>query len=137
VVSGPLRGTDAIASISARKSPTACHRRFGFFSRHRRSSSASPWIEIRRQRRQIRLACQGRGEDRLRNVARAGLKAGPYRIHRFRKAEIEDLHSLARRDLHVRRFQIAVDDALFVRRLERVGDLLRNRKRFFDRDRRG
>ena len=31
-MAGPPLGAATIASISARKSPTACHRRFGFFS---------------------------------------------------------------------------------------------------------
>ena len=40
-----------------------------------------------------------------------------------------------RRDLDVGRFQIAVDDALLVRRFERLGDLARDRERLRDRQR--
>ena len=36
---GPSRGAAATISSSARKSATACHRRFGFFSRQRCSNS--------------------------------------------------------------------------------------------------
>ena len=39
------------------------------------------------------------------------------------------------RDLDVGRLQIAMDDALLVRRLERVGDLPRDRQRVVDRQR--
>ena len=39
------------------------------------------------------------------------------------ESKVEDLRLTARGDEDVRRFQIAVDDALRVRRFERVGDL--------------
>ena len=58
-IAGAARGAAAIASISTRKSPTACHRFFGFFSRHRRRSSGHPRVQIRRQQVQVGLACRG------------------------------------------------------------------------------
>ena len=51
------------------------------------------------------------------------------------EAEVEDLHLAVRRDLHVGGLQVAVDDALLVRLLERLGDLPRDRERLVDRDR--
>jgi hypothetical protein len=50
----------------------------------------------------------------------------------LREAEVEDLHPPVRRDLHVRRLQVPVDDPLLVRRLQRLGDLAGKRKRFFE-----
>ena len=41
----------------------------------------------------------------------------------FREAEVQDFHRAVRPKLDVRRFQIAVDDPLLVRRFERLGDL--------------
>ena len=46
----------------------------------------------------------------------------------LRQPEVEHLHRAVRRDLDVGRFQIAVDDALLVCRLERLGDLARDRE---------
>jgi len=47
------------------------------------------------------------------------------RIDRLRDAEVEHLHDTGRCDQDVGRLQVAVDDAAFVRRLERARDLLR------------
>ena len=55
--------------------------------------------------------------------------------HGFRQPEVEHLHRAVIPYLDVRRLQIAMDDSLFVRGLERLGDLLRNRQRLVDRDR--
>ena len=51
------------------------------------------------------------------------------RIHGFRQTEVEHLHRAVGADFDVLRLQIAMDDAGFVRGLERVGDLLRDRQR--------
>ena len=56
-------------------------------------------------------------------------------LHRFRQAEVEHLHRAVGADLDVRGFQVAMDDALLVRRFQRLGNLLRDRQRFVDRDR--
>ena len=50
-------------------------------------------------------------------------------IREFRQPEIEHLDDAVRRDLHVRRLQVAMDDALLVRRFERVDHLACNAKR--------
>jgi hypothetical protein len=49
------------------------------------------------------------------------------------QSEVEHLHDAVGRDLHVRRFQVAVNDSLLVRRVERGGDLLRDLQRLDDR----
>ena len=48
------------------------------------------------------------------------------------EAEVEDLHDALRCDLDVGRFQIAVDDAALVSRVERIGNLPRNGERLGD-----
>ena len=53
----------------------------------------------------------------------------------LRQPEVEHLHGVVRRDLDVRRFQIAVDDALLVGRFERLRDLARDRERLLNRQR--
>jgi hypothetical protein len=45
---------------------------------------------------------------------------------RFSQSEIQHLHRAIGRQLDIRRFQVAVNDAAFVRRFERIGDLLRD-----------
>ena len=52
---------------------------------------------------------------------------------RLGEAEVEHLHRAVGADLDVGRLQVAVDDPLLVRRLERFGDLPRDRQRFIDR----
>ena len=57
-------------------------------------------------------------------------------IARYRRQpEIEHLHHALRCELDIRRLQVAVDDAFLVRRLERVGDLLRIVQRGIERQR--
>ena len=56
-------------------------------------------------------------------------------LPRLGEPEIEDLDDPVVGELDVGRFEIAVDDARFVGRLERLGDLSRDRDRFVDRDR--
>ncbi len=56
-------------------------------------------------------------------------------INRARQPEIQHLHRAVRTYLHVRGLEIAVNDALLVRRLERLGDLPRNRQRLVERKR--
>ena len=51
------------------------------------------------------------------------------------QAEVEHLDHAIGRDLDVGRLQIAMDDALLVRRFERLGDLPRNRHRLVQRQR--
>ena len=46
------------------------------------------------------------------------------------QAEVEDLYRAVGRDLDIGRLQVAVDDAFFVRRVERVRDLARDRAVF-------
>ena len=43
--------------------------------------------------------------------------------------EVQDLDHLRRRDLHVRGLQIAMDDSLVMRSLQRLGDLTGDRER--------
>ena len=48
---------------------------------------------------------------------------------RFRQPEVEHFHDAGGRHLDIGRLEIAMDDALVVRRLERFGDLPRHRQR--------
>ena len=54
------------------------------------------------------------------------------RIQRFREPEIEHLDGAVVAYLDVRRFEIAMDDALVVRDFERFGNLASDRQRFVD-----
>ena len=63
------------------------------------------------------------------------LEAGPDGLHRLRQPEVQHLHRAVWPKLDVRGFEVAVDDPLLVRGFERVGDLLRDRQRFVERDR--
>jgi hypothetical protein len=54
---------------------------------------------------------------------------------RLCQSEIEHFHLAVGRELDVRRLQVAVNDAAFVRRFERLRDLLRNLQSFIDRNR--
>ena len=51
------------------------------------------------------------------------------RFHCFREPEVEHLDGAVVAQFDVRGFQIAVDDAVLVRRLQRLGDLFGNRQR--------
>jgi hypothetical protein len=64
---------------------------------------------------------------RLREARRTGVVR-----HQLRQPEVEDLHHAVFRERDVGRLQIPVDDASFVRRVERVGQLTRNADRFVD-----
>jgi len=55
------------------------------------------------------------------------------RLERLGQPEVQHLHRAVGSHLHVGRLQIAVDDALLVRRLERIGNLLRDREGLVDR----
>ena len=59
--------------------------------------------------------------------------AVPRRRSRLRQTEVEDLHDPVGRDLDIGGLQIAVDDALLVRRVERFGDLPRDGQRLVER----
>ena len=72
-----------------------------------------------------------RHRRRLRYVRRSRLVS---RV-RLREAEIEHLDLAVLRELDVRRFQVAVDDALLVSLFEGLGDLPRDLDRFVDRNR--
>ena len=67
-----------------------------------------------------------RGRGGAVGAADAGCRA-------FRQAEIEQLHAAFRRDLHVRRLHVAMDDAFAVCGRERLGEVARNSQRFRDR----
>ncbi len=73
----------------------------------------------------------GRGADARRAAEACGLLGA----ERFREPEVEHLHLAVGRELHVRGFEIAVHDAFFVRRLERVRDLARDLDRLGHGDR--
>jgi hypothetical protein len=60
------------------------------------------------------------------------LQVGRYGL---REAEVQHLHRAVGADLDVCRLQISVDDALFVRGFEGLGDLSGDRKRVGERDR--
>ena len=55
----------------------------------------------------------------------------------FREAEVQELDAPVGRDFDVGGLEVAVDDPLLVRRLERLGDLLRVGERFFEGERAG
>ncbi len=57
------------------------------------------------------------------------------RVHRLRQAEVEDLDLVVCRDLDVRGFQIAMNDASLVRRLEGFGNLHGDAERCLHRNR--
>jgi hypothetical protein len=54
---------------------------------------------------------------------------------RLRQPEVEDFDDALRRDLDIRRLEIAVNDSFVVRRFECLGDLPRDRQGIDDRDR--
>ena len=53
-------------------------------------------------------------------------------LDRFRQAEVEDLHRAVGADLDIGWLQVAMNDAVFVRGFERLGNLLRDRQRFVE-----
>ena len=63
------------------------------------------------------------------------MKSAPRRSKIFAKPEVQHLHGAVGAHLDVGGLQIAVNDALLVRRFERLGDLLRDRQRLVDRNR--
>jgi hypothetical protein len=76
-----------------------------------------------------------RRQAECRRLREAGRRARRLALERFGEAEVEHLHAPLGRHLHVRRLEVAVDDALLVRRVERAGDLDRDRERLVDRQR--
>jgi hypothetical protein len=73
----------------------------------------------------------GNGERRrMREVAH-----GRSSLHEPGEAEVEHFHGAVGRDLHVRRLEVAMADALVVGRLQRLDDLLRDGERLLDRNR--
>ena len=65
----------------------------------------------------------------------ASALAAPRRLQRLRQPEVEHLHRAVGAHLDVGRLEIAMDDALLVRRFERLGDLPRDRQRLVERNR--
>src|SRR5262249_13297241 len=53
-------------------------------------------------------------------------------VERFRESEVEDLDFALRRDLHIARLQIAMNDAFLVRRFQRFAYAVRNFERLVD-----
>ncbi len=80
-------------------------------------------------------------DSRLRRVGREGggvldLRGrGARRVHRLGEAEVEDLDLSVGRELHVGGLEVAVDDPLLVRGLERLGDLPRDGEGLVERER--
>ena len=54
------------------------------------------------------------------------------RVYCFREPKVQYLHRTVAAYLDVRRFEIAMNDSLLVRGLERVGDLFRDRQGFVE-----
>ena len=78
---------------------------------------------------------RGRSEHRARfrlHRAAQGRRAVRRGLFAACEAEVEELHPAVRRDFHVRGLEVAVDDALVVRRGECLGDLAGKRKRFLE-----
>ena len=73
-----------------------------------------------------------RDRRRLRHVRRSRAPTGSIA---FARPKSSTFTVPSGRDLDVRGLQIAVDDALLVRRFQRLRDLLRDRQRFVERDR--
>ena len=67
--------------------------------------------------------------------APGGLTSGRRGLSGFRQPEVEHLHGAVRADFDVRRLQITMDDALLVRRLQRLGDLFRDQQCLVEWDR--
>ena len=74
---------------------------------------------------------RGRQGGRLRRIAGAAARVG---VQRLGQAEVQHLDRALARELDVLRFQVAMDDAALVRRLERFGNLQRDRQRLFERN---
>ncbi len=72
------------------------------------------------------LRQRGRGNGRGQRVVHAA--AAPVRLHRLGQPEVQHLHGAVGPHLDVGGLQIAMDDALLVRRLQRLGDLRRDRQ---------
>ncbi len=77
----------------------------------------------------------GVGERRRLRQVGGGRDSPTLAAPRLGQAEVEDLDLPVRRHLHVRGLEVAVDDALLVRLLEGLGDLLRDGDRLVDRNR--
>jgi hypothetical protein len=75
------------------------------------------------------------GEFAARPSAGCRLPAAGCRIQRLGQTKVEHFHYSVWPHLHVGRLQIAMNDALLVCRFQRLGDLLRDRQRFVERDR--
>ena len=54
------------------------------------------------------------------------------RLYRLRQPEVQHFHRAVGAHFHVRRLQIAMDDALLMRGFKRLGNLLRDGQRLVD-----
>jgi hypothetical protein len=70
-----------------------------------------------------------------RRIHHTGRRRRAIQRERLGETEIEHLHRPVRPHHHIGRLQVAMDDALFVCRLERIGDLPCDRQRLGERDR--
>ena len=77
------------------------------------------------------VRCVPRHRWRMRDVARRAARPGLV-VECLRETEVEDLDLSIGRDFHVRRLEVAMDDAVFVRFFKRVRDLARDCNRFVD-----
>ena len=85
----------------------------------------------------------GRAQDhpglrRLQRQRRGHGQPGRHRacgLHRLREAEVEHLHRAVSANLDIRGLQIAMDDALLMRRFQRLSDLFCDGQSFINRDR--
>jgi hypothetical protein len=78
-----------------------------------------------------------RHQRRRRNRRRCGdvgVVGRDFRVRELREAEVQDFHRSVRPKLDVGRLQVAVDDSMVVRRLERLGDLFRDAQCVLERD---
>jgi hypothetical protein len=74
------------------------------------------------------------GSGRLSRPHVMRVRVAVRRRRELRETEVEDLHDAIARDPDVGRLQIAMDDPLLVRGIERVGKLASDPQRFVQRD---
>jgi hypothetical protein len=149
----PLRQVGADPADGRRRVAQDRGRELGRGTSFERPSAARHLVEDDPEREEVRPRVERAARDlfgrhvrdgphhgaRLREPGRRGrvLAPGQARVGPFREAEVEELHAPARREPHVRRLEVAVDDSLLVRRRERLGDLPRVGADLFERQRAG
>ena len=77
-------------------------------------------------------ACVIAGDVMVSELHGVRCRARGVRVESFRETEVEHFHGAVGADLDVGRLEIAMDDALLMRRLERLRDLLRDRQRLVE-----